>query len=175
MARNLNTYLPRSAAASSGALIAIAAAALAGAAVLVNVRSRKAERRYPPLGRFVTANGVRLHFVETGAGSPVVFLHGNGAMVQDIIISGLLDRVGRSHRAVAFDRPGFGFSERPRGRAWGPAEQAALLPSAFERLGIERPIVVAHSWGTLVALALALNSPEAVAGLVLVSGYYFPT
>jgi pimeloyl-ACP methyl ester carboxylesterase len=42
-------------------------------------------------------------------------------------------------------------------------------------LGIERPIVIGHSWGTLVALALALDFPQAVGGLVLLSGFYRPT
>ena len=57
---------------------------------------------------------------------------------------------------------------------WGPLEQAKLLLRAFALLGIERPIVVGHSWGTLVALALALESGQDVAGLVLLSGYYYP-
>jgi pimeloyl-ACP methyl ester carboxylesterase len=78
------------------------------------------------------------------------------------------------HRFIAFDRPGFGYSERPRDRAWGPSEQARLLLRACARLGIERPVVVGHSWGALVALAMALDSPADVAGLVLLSGYYFP-
>ena len=72
------------------------------------------------------------------------------------------------------DSPGFGHSERPRVTAWTAAAQAALLPKAFELLGIDRPIVVGHSLGTMVALALALNHPDHVAGLVLASGYYFP-
>ena len=58
---------------------------------------------------------------------------------------------------------------------WPPARQADLLRLAFAKLGIERPVVVGHSWGTLVALALALDHPDAVSGLVLLSGYYHPT
>jgi pimeloyl-ACP methyl ester carboxylesterase len=50
-----------------------------------------------------------------------------------------------------------------------------LLRRACRRLGIERPVVVGHSWATLVALAWALRAPEEVAGLVLVSGYYYPS
>jgi pimeloyl-ACP methyl ester carboxylesterase len=58
---------------------------------------------------------------------------------------------------------------------WTPARQADLFRQAFARLGIERPVVVGHSLGTLVALALALDDPDAVSGLVLLSGYYRPT
>jgi pimeloyl-ACP methyl ester carboxylesterase len=103
-------------------------------------------------------------------GQPVVFLHGNGAMVEDLLISGLMDHTARDYRALAFDRPGFGHSDRPRGRHWTETAQAAIFPEAFRLLGIERPIVVGHSWGTLVALALALDRPQLVAGLV-----YYPT
>ena len=66
-------------------------------------------------------------------------------------------------------------SERPHGRLWTARAQADLLRRTLARLGVERPIVLGHSWGTLVALALALDHPEAVRGLVLLSGYYFPT
>ena len=58
---------------------------------------------------------------------------------------------------------------------WTPAAQAHLLRRAFARLGLERPVVVGHSLGTMVALAMALDHPDAVGGLVLLSGYYKPT
>jgi pimeloyl-ACP methyl ester carboxylesterase len=54
-------------------------------------------------------------------------------------------------------------------------EQAELLHKALAELGVQRPVVVGHSWGTLVALALAIRYPADTAGLVLLSGYYFPT
>jgi len=91
-------------------------------------------------------------------------------------LSRLLDLASeRQCHVVAFDRPGFGYSDRPRGAMWTPARQADVLRQAFARLGIERPVVVGHSLGTLVALALALDHPDAVGGLVLLSGYYRPT
>ena len=95
-------------------------------------------------------------------------------MIEDFATSGLFDRAAERHRVLAFDRPGYGRSERPRNRDWTSEAQAAVLAAAFAQLGGERPVVVGHSWGTLVALALALNQPEAVSGLVLVSGYYYP-
>jgi len=156
-------------------LIGVAGVALVGAAVITHRHARDAERRHPPLGRFVTAGGARLHYVERGRGQPVVFLHGNGAMVEDLLISGVIDRTARRYRAIALDRPGFGHSDRPRGRNWTATAQASILPEVFRLLGIERPIVVGHSWGTLVALALALDHPRHVSGLVLASGYYYPT
>lgn len=161
---------------SRAATIALGvAAALTATALYVRWQARRAERRNPPWGRFIEVDGIRLHYVERGEGPPVVLLHGNGAMVDDFAISGVLDRAQNSYRTIAFDRPGFGYSERPRHRLWTPRAQAALLAKAFAQLGIERAIVVGHSWGTLAALALALDHPALVRGLVLMAGYYFPT
>jgi pimeloyl-ACP methyl ester carboxylesterase len=161
------------------------AAALAGAAVYNRSQSRRAERDNPPVGRFVELDGARLHYLDEGpadtgttgrsGGPPVVLLHGNTVMLDDWIVSGVFNLTARTRRVVAFDRPGFGYSERPRDRSWTPAAQASLLRQACRRLGVERPVVVGHSWGTLVALAWALQAPQEVAGLVLISGYYYPS
>ncbi|MFC7555727.1 alpha/beta fold hydrolase [Pseudoroseomonas wenyumeiae] len=104
-----------------------------------------------------------------------MLLHGNAVQAEDYVASGVFGLVAERHRVLAFDRPGYGYSERPRDRPWTAEAQAAVLAEALARLGIRRAIVVGHSWGTLTALALALNHPEAVGGLVLLSGYYFPT
>jgi pimeloyl-ACP methyl ester carboxylesterase len=127
----------------------------------------------PPVFHFLTVDGARLRYMDRGGGSPVLLLHGNGSMIEDFVSSGIMDHTP-AHRFIAFDRPGFGHSERPRGRSWGPFEQARLLSRALVHLEVERPIIVGHSWGALVALAMALESAEDVAGLILMSGYYYP-
>ena len=101
--------------------------------------------------------------------------HGNGTFLQDFTISGLVDAAAHKFRVICFDRPGFGHSSRPRTVVWSPERQAELFCAALTRLGIERALVLGHSWGTLVALAMAARNSERVKGLVLVSGYYFPT
>ena len=136
-----------------------------------------AERKNPPIGAFTECDGVRLHYIERGdAAAPcVVLFHGNGTMIQDLVLSGLVDRLAHNYRVVCFDRPGFGYSHRPRTRIWTAKTQASLFAKALDQLGVRNPVVLGHSWGTLVAIALALRSGYAVSGLVLVSGYYFPT
>src|SRR5258708_13554388 len=102
----------------------------------------------PPVGRFIKVDGTRLHYLDHGTGAPVVLLHGNGSTIADFVSSGITERVARAgHRVITFDRPGFGYSDRPRGRTWGPSEQAHLLWRPFALLGIERPIVVGHPCG----------------------------
>jgi pimeloyl-ACP methyl ester carboxylesterase len=58
---------------------------------------------------------------------------------------------------------------------WTPAAQAELINSALHRLGVSHAIVLGHSWGASIAVALALKYPNLVQGLVLASGYYYPT
>ena len=61
----------------------------------------KAERRNPPLGRFITVDGVRLHYVERGTGTPLILLHGNGSMIEDFQSSGLIDLAAQNYRVIA--------------------------------------------------------------------------
>ncbi len=150
-----------------------AVAAMVGSALLNRAATRRAERATPPAGKFIEVDGVRLHYVERGQGPAVVLLHGNAVMLQDYVASGVLSAVAEDHRVLAFDRPGFGYSDRPRSTVWTPDAQARLIARALSKLGIGPAVVVGHSWGTLVALAMAVNHPEAVSGLVLLSGYYY--
>jgi pimeloyl-ACP methyl ester carboxylesterase len=148
----------------------------AGVSALLNRwLAQKAERRNPPLGRFITVDGVRLHYVDRGTGTPLVLLHGNGSMIEDFESSGLIDLAAKNYRVIAIDRPGFGHSNRPRSTVWTPQAQADLIAAALKKIGVPRAIILGHSWGTLVALALAVKFPQEVQALVLASGYYYPT
>lgn len=153
----------------------VAAGALAAAYLVVRSKTKQAEADHPPAGQFVEVDGVRLHYLERGAGPVVVLLHGNGTTSHDFELSGLIDMLAQNHRVIAFDRPGFGYSERPRSTIWTPTEQAALLGSALQRIGVEQAYVLGHSWGSLVALAMATDSPRLVKGLILLAGYYYPS
>lgn len=159
-----------------GVLLAgLAAGALATTAGWVAKKARRAEEKQPPEGAFLSVDGVRVHYLDRGRGEPIVLLHGNAVRLQDFVASGLIDRLAERYRVIAFDRPGFGYSERPRDRLWTADAQAAHLQKALSQLGIEQPIVIGHSWGTLVALELALRENTDVKRLILVSGYYYPT
>jgi pimeloyl-ACP methyl ester carboxylesterase len=136
-----------------------------------------AERRNPPIGSFIECEGLRLHYLERGdpSGPCVVLFHGNGSMIQDLLISGVVDRLASRYRVLCFDRPGFGYSQRPRMRIWTATSQAGLFAKALNQLGVRDPIVLGHSWGALVAVAIGLQNDYPIRGLVLASGYYFPT
>jgi pimeloyl-ACP methyl ester carboxylesterase len=117
--------------------------------------------------RFVNVAGADLHFVIKGEGRPVVLIHGNPGSCQDW--SRLYVPISRRYRALAFDRPGHGHSERPNHRPITVEVQAELLHAALAELEIERPIIVGHSWGGSLALVYALMFQSEVSGVVLLA------
>lgn len=155
--------------------VGAAGAAAVGAAAYNSVQARRAEEANPPLGSFIEVDGVRLHYLERGSGPLVVLLHGNGTMVQDWLASGVFDALAATHRVIAFDRPGFGHSERPRSRIWTPAAQARLIAAALEAMGRTGATIVGHSFGTMVAAEMGLSHRHVAASLVLIGGYYYPS
>ncbi len=156
-------------------VLAAVAAGLTACALINHRAAKQAEQRHPPSGRFIEIDGVRLHYIERGRGQPLVLVHGNGSMIADFESSGLIALAGRNYRVIVFDRPGYGYSSRPRTRIWTAGAQADLFRKALVQMGASPALVLGHSWGSLVALELALRHPEAVSGLILCGGYYYPS
>lgn len=156
--------------------VALGALALAGTtAAYVSWAAHRAEAKHPAQGRTLDVDRVRVHFIDKGEGPVILFLHGKGSMASDFLGAGLIDALAQHHRVIAIDRPGFGYSERPRDRIWDATEQAKLFAATLGRLAIPSATVVGHSFGALCAIALALEAPHLVDNLVLLGGYYYPT
>jgi len=134
---------------------------------------RRVEARYPPVGRFVDAGSDNLHVLEAGEGTPVVMIHGASSNLREWTAS-IFDDVAAHYHAVALDRPGHGWSTRRAQAAHDPRVQARLCRAAFREMGLERPILVAHSWAGALALAYALEFPEETGGILFLSGVSHP-
>ena len=120
-----------------------------------------------PEGAFVTLNGGRIHAIVRGNGPDLVLIHGANGNARDFSFD-LIDRLANEFRVIAFDRPGFGFSD-DFGGLLSPVEQADLLQTAAEALGLERPILLGHSYGGAVAMAWALLAGDDLAGMTLLA------
>ncbi|HEY0052295.1 MAG TPA: alpha/beta hydrolase [Caulobacteraceae bacterium] len=120
----------------------------------------------------VSVRGVDLAYADGGEGPAVVYLHGALTTLEEGLI-GLYPTLSPRFRMLAFDRPGHGASssDAATGSAW---RQAALLHDALKQLGVERPVLVGHSFGGAVALAYALQFPRALAGVVAIAPIAFP-
>jgi pimeloyl-ACP methyl ester carboxylesterase len=150
------------------AVLGAAAGALAVSAWYSRRTVREAERRCPAAGAFVDAEGARLHYLEAGAGRPLVLIHGADGVLQGFTET-VFAQLARDHRAIAFDRPGHGYSRAPAGERLDVGTNARVLRAASLALGVEDPIVVGHSYGGAVALRWALDHPGELAGLVLLA------
>jgi pimeloyl-ACP methyl ester carboxylesterase len=153
-------------------MAAALAAVLIGAALSKNARdyTRNVEAHWPPEGRFIDAEGLRLHVREAGeAHAPrLLLIHGASANLRELWHP-LADALAIDHRVIAYDRPGMGYSSRPRRNGQALAFQAKIAARVLEEAGGEPAVIVAHSLGSAVALRLALDYPRLVAGLALVA------
>jgi pimeloyl-ACP methyl ester carboxylesterase len=126
----------------------------------------------PPEGRFVTVMGNRIHYLEQGktqgTAPAIVMIHGLGGVAQNFSYS-VLGELAKTHRVIAIDRPGSGYSVRPSRSSASLAVQADVVAGVIDALDLGKPLIVGHSLGGAVALATALRYPDKVAGLALVA------
>jgi pimeloyl-ACP methyl ester carboxylesterase len=162
-------------------MLAVVAVILLIGAVVTFIGKVLIERAHPPRGRFVEIGGLRQHFIETAEPAqaahqdvPIILIHGAGCNLEDMRLA-LGDRLA-GRRVISIDRPGHGWSERGWSDRQGssPEYQAAMVRQVLDRLGIDRAIVVGHSWGGTLALRLALDHPQRVCGLVLLAPPLYP-
>lgn len=160
------------------ALIAGLAALLAALGIWSRMKASAFERAYPPRGAFVDTPHGRLHLVRRDpAGAPVatiVLIHGASGNQADMMapLGGRL--AARGFRVFAVDRPGHGYSARLAQDASSPAAQARAIRAALKAAGVERAIVVGHSWAGAVATAFALDHADFTQGVVLLAPVTHP-
>jgi pimeloyl-ACP methyl ester carboxylesterase len=118
--------------------------------------------------------GWRMHYVDEGAGDPVLLLHGNptwGFLYRDVI--GRLVQSGR--RVIVPDMIGFGLSEKPaREQAHTLDGHIADLVSLVRQLDLTRLTGVCHDWGGPTGLSFAISNPSRVRALVVMSTWAWP-
>jgi len=136
--------------------------------------ARYAVRRFEQLepeqagapGSFIEVDGVRLHYVSAGQGSPVLLIHGLGASTFSYRYT--IPELSRHFRVIAPDLLGFGYSARPADADYSLTAQARRLRALLDALGIERAAVVGHSMGGALAMRFATSYAERVSRLVLI-------
>lgn len=136
--------------------------------------SRFAHQEWPFEPRFKRVNGWRMHYIDEGAGDPVVLLHGNpawGFLYRKFVKP--LTSAGR--RVIVPDMIGFGLSEKPvREQAHTLDGHIANLTSLLRQLDLHNATVVCHDWGGPTGLGFALSNPDRVRALVIMSTWAWP-
>lgn len=146
-----------------------------------SIAAARAATMWPP-NRFVELDGdfdgARLHYMDRGEEkegvAAIVLIHGASGNLRDMEFS-LVGPLSDETRVIAFDRPGHGWSDRTSHPAIAdPAVQAKAIRNALKNLGIEKPVLLGHSWGGSVVAAYALQWPDEIAGILPLSGALYP-
>lgn len=115
--------------------------------------------------RSVKAGEHRAHYLNTGSGSPVIFLHGGASDSRDWLGTG--EALFRGYSLYAPDLPGYGLSDRTKD-AYHLSDFTEFILGFIREMGLESPVLVGHSLGGRLCLEIALRHPEMVRRLVLV-------
>ena len=124
----------------------------------------------PTNATYADVAGARVRYVDVGEGPAVVLLHGFASSLETWVT--VIPALSKKHRVIALDLKGFGWTSRPEGD-YSPAAQAKLVVALMDARGIETATVVAHSWGSSVALAMSMATPARVARLALYDAWVY--
>lgn len=129
-------------------------------------------RLYPFQSRWASIDGAEVHYVDEGAGPPLLLLHGNPtwSFLYREIILGLRDRF----RCIALDYPGFGLSTAPPGYGFTPAEHSLILERFLDRLELRELTMMVQDWGGPIGFAVAGRRPERFAAFVIGNTWAWP-
>ncbi|MFO0599319.1 MAG: alpha/beta fold hydrolase [Myxococcaceae bacterium] len=125
----------------------------------------------PTEATYLTVDGTRVRYVDVGEGPPVVLLHGFASSIENW--AAVMPRLVKDHRVIALDLRGFGWTDRPVAD-YSPPAQAKLVAELLKERGVTGKVsIVAHSWGSSVALAFALAQPDRVERIALYDAWVY--
>jgi haloalkane dehalogenase len=127
---------------------------------------------FPFADRYAEIGGCRVHYVDEGAGPPLLLLHGNPtwSFLYRDIIAGLRG----THRCVAPDHPGFGLSSPAAGYRFTAAEHAAVLEELVLRLDLTDITMMVQDWGGPIGFAVATRHPDRFSRFVIGNTWAWP-
>jgi len=140
--------------------------------LIAHLRTRQlasqAEKTLPQAGDVIPVQGGTIHYVDLGPrdGKPLVMIHGLSGQLQHYTYA-LADLLADDYRLIILDRPGCGYSTRNSDDLAAIPEQARMIWEFLDKLEINNPVLVGHSLGGAISLAMALQRKDAVAALAL--------
>ena len=130
--------------------------------------ARRVTKGFPPEGKFIDVGADRVHYTDRGQGPAIVFVHGLCGNLRNFAYLDM-ERLARSHRVIVIDRPGAGRSVRGADSPANIYAQARMVAQCIEKLGLDKPVLVGHSLGGAISLAVGLNHPHVVRRLALIA------
>ena len=136
-------------------------------AIFTNIITQKIKRSIPKFGRTTVLKDAEIHWYEAGQGRPIIMLHGLAGNLRNFTYA-LTEKLDKDYRVIAIDRAGCGWSKRSKPEIATLQGQARIISEFIEQEQIEKPLIVGHSLGGAIALVLALEYKNKIAGLALI-------
>lgn len=124
----------------------------------------------PKDATYLEVEGARVRYVDVGEGPAVVLLHGFASSIENW--TAVMPALVENHRVIAIDLKGFGWTDRPVSD-YSPVAQAQLVKAVLDARGVQKVSIVAHSWGSSVALAFTMANPTRVERLALYDAWVY--
>ncbi len=124
----------------------------------------------PKTATFAEVEGARVRYTDQGEGPAVVLVHGFASALETWdLVAPVLEK---NHRVIRMDLKGFGWTDRPEGD-YSPIAEARLVLALMDARGVTDATVVAHSWGSSVALSMALAAPDRIKKIALYDAWVY--
>lgn len=126
---------------------------------------------YPFTAHYIEIDGQRLHYIDEGAGDPVLFVHGTPSWSFEWRTQ--IKELSARFRCIALDHLGFGLSDKPEHAPYKPQDHAARLAKFVRALDLRRVTLVVHDFGGPIGVGAALQEPARYLRLVVLNTWLF--
>lgn len=146
--------------------------------VFTQKKTSQISKAHPPIGKFINIDGTKIHYKFVRADKeanlpPLIFVHGASGNLLDQM-GPFFDKLKGRADLLFVDRPGHGWSTRSSEDQRFPDKQALVISNLMNELGLERGIIIGHSFGCAVTASFALNHSEKTIGLLFLAPVAYP-
>lgn len=137
------------------------------------IEFRPDPRLFPFDSHWFDSPAGRVHYLDEGAGPPILFLHGNPTW--SFLYRGIVIRLRKDFRCIAPDYPGFGLSHHPSSYRYTPEEHARIISALVRELDLRDLTIMGHDWGGPIGMRVALDAVDRMRSLVMGNTWYWAT
>lgn len=130
------------------------------------------QQEYPFTDHWFAYRNGNIHYVDEGKGTAVLLLHGNPTW--SYLYRNIIKELRGSCRLIALDYAGFGMSKAPSDYQFTPQEQAEMLESFINKLGLKDIILVVQDWGGPIGMNYAVHHADNIRGIVVMNSWAWP-
>lgn len=126
-------------------------------------------QEYPFESQYLSVNGYRQHYIDTGTGETLVFVHGTPSWSFDF--RNVIKLLQQRFRCIAIDHIGFGLSDKPQHYDYSPLNHSLTLEKAIDQLQLTSFTLVMHDFGGPIGFRYALANPHRIRKLVVLNSW----